>query len=56
MVKVKDTYVYIGDAIYKKLPKAEQKNFKEIDRYYKRCELAEYMELDPETGVFTPAK
>ena len=30
MVKVKDTYVYIGDDIYKKLPKAEQKKFKEL--------------------------
>ena len=50
MVKVKDTYVFIGDDIYKKLPKAEQKKFKELDRYYKMCEWAEYMELDPETG------
>ena len=50
MVKVKDTHVYIGDDIYEKLPKAEQKKFKELDRYYKMCEWAEYMELDPETG------
>ena len=49
MVKVKDTHVYIGDDIYEKLPKAEQKKFKKLDRYYKMCEWAEYMDLDPDT-------